>query len=197
MHPIRCRCGKLQGELSHPERGSRGVCYCRDCQAFAHFLGSAQDILDPLGGTDVVAVAPRWLSFTSGTENLACMSLTEHGALRWYAGCCGTPIGNTPPDRRFSHLGLIHSCLEVPGRTLDESFGPVRMRVNTHSAKGRPPAAPVAGFVMALVPYIGALAWSRISGKYRQNPFFDASGQSRVKPRVLSQSEHEKLMSSF
>ena len=78
-HPIRCHCGRLQGEVSHAELGTRAVCYCRDCQAFAHFLESPQDTLDALGGTEVVAVAPRWVSFTTGTEYLVCMSLTERG----------------------------------------------------------------------------------------------------------------------
>lgn len=64
-HPLRCRCGALQGYVSHPEKASRGVCYCKDCQAFAHFLGTPGDILDgsykctpfftPDSGTPVVA----------------------------------------------------------------------------------------------------------------------------------------------
>jgi hypothetical protein len=195
-HPIRCRCGKLQGEISHPERGVRGVCYCRDCQAFAHFLGDPQEILDSLGGTEVIAIPPRWVSITAGSEELVCMSLTEHGTLRWYADCCRTPIGNTPRDVKFSHLGLFPACLGSTS-TLDSAFGPVRMRVNRQSAKGRAPAAPVPTFVMALVRYGGLLAWSRISGKYRQNPFFDATtGLPLVPPRVLSKAEHEKLMNA-
>jgi Family of unknown function (DUF6151) len=193
-HPIRCRCGKLQGEVSHTELGTRAVCYCRDCQAFAHYLGSPQDILDALGGTEVVAVAPRWVSFTAGAEQLVCMSLTERGTLRWYARCCRTAIGNTPRNPRMSHVGLIHACLRAPTGTLDDPFGPVRMRVNRQSAKGRPPATPVAAFAIAMLRYLGLLAWSRVSGKYKQNPFFDAAtGRPRVEPYVLSKAEHEKL----
>ena len=80
---------------------------------------------------------------------------------------------------------------------LDDSFGPIRMRVNRHSAKGRAPAAPVAVFVIAILRYGGALVWSRVSGKYKQNPFFDAAtGEPRVKPYVLSRAEHEELKSA-
>ena len=193
-HSIRCRCGKLQGEVSHPELGTRAVCYCRDCQAFAHFLGSRQDILDALGGTEIVAVAPRWVSFTGGKEELVCMSLTEQGMLRWYAGCCRTPIGNTPRDPKLSHVGLIHACLRASTGTLNDSFGPVRMRVNRLSAKGRPAATPVAGLAIAMLRYLGLLAWSRVSGKYKQNPFFSAAtGRPHVEPYVLNKAEHEKL----
>jgi Family of unknown function (DUF6151) len=49
-HPLQCRCGTLKGYVAHPERVNRVVCYCRDCQAFAHFLGGANDILDAQGG---------------------------------------------------------------------------------------------------------------------------------------------------
>lgn len=196
-HPIRCRCGKLQGEVSRPELGTRAICYCRDCQAFAHYLGSANDVLDAFGGTDVVAIRPRYLSFAGGFEHLSCMSLTAHGTLRWYAKCCQTPIGNTPRDFKMSHLGLIHTCLERSGIELDASFGPVRMRVNRQSAKGQPPSAPITTFTAAAVRYLGSLMWSRVSGKYRQNPFFDGStGRPRKEPKVLTTTEHEQLMKS-
>jgi hypothetical protein len=29
-HPLRCRCGTLRGQVSHPEKVSRGVCCCKD-----------------------------------------------------------------------------------------------------------------------------------------------------------------------
>ena len=86
-HALRCRCGTLQGTVRHTERVNRGVCYCRDCQAYAHALGNAGMILDNLGGSDVVATLQQHVTFTKGTEALACMSLTERGLLRWYASC--------------------------------------------------------------------------------------------------------------
>src|ERR1700761_5845308 len=100
-HPLRCSCGKLQGHVSHPGRAGRGVCYCRDCRAFAHFLGRPGDILDAQGGTDVMATLPSYVTFTQGKDKLACMSLSERGMLRWYASCCNTPIGNTMRNIKF------------------------------------------------------------------------------------------------
>jgi hypothetical protein len=194
-HPIRCICGKLQGEVARPQLGTRGVCYCRDCQAFAHFLGLPAGMLDSLGGTDGVAIAPRYVSFTCGIEHLACMSLTERGTLRWYSSCCGTPIGNTHRDFRSSYLSLLHTCMESGDASLLGSFGPVKMRVNRHSAKGRIEATPITTFAIALIRCLGSVAWSRVSGKYKLNPFFDTrSGTPRVRPRVLSEDERMKLM---
>src|SRR5262245_53231763 len=95
-HPLKCRCGALQGAVARPDRANRGVCYCRSCQAYAHFLGAPGDVLDQLRGTDVVATCPRFVTLTKGRQNLVCMSLSPNGPLRWYASCCNTPIGNTP-----------------------------------------------------------------------------------------------------
>ncbi len=62
-HPLRCRCGTLKGHVSHPEKASRGVCYCKDSQAFARLLGTTDDILDDMGGTDVLATLPKYTPF--------------------------------------------------------------------------------------------------------------------------------------
>jgi hypothetical protein len=129
-HPLQCRCGVVQGTVSRPEIANRMVCYCRDCQAFAHFLGRAADILDEDGGSDVVQTPPANVVFTAGVDSLACMRLTERGLLRWYASCCNTPIGNTPPDFRMSFVGLVSTCLQSPTRSIEDSFGPVRAGVH-------------------------------------------------------------------
>lgn len=193
-HPISCRCGELRGQVEHPGLATRLVCYCRDCQAFARFLGSPPGMLDPMNGTEVMAVRPGNVSFSQGTERLACMSLSDTGLLRWYASCCKTPIGNTPRDYRESHLGLVHSCLGADAARRAEVFGPVRMRVATQSASGQPEKNAVIGFGAALVRHLGALAWRRLSGSYRVNPFFGAPGGTPIaQPQVVSVAEREAL----
>jgi hypothetical protein len=134
-HPLQCRCGTLKGYVTHPERVNRAVCYCRDCRAFAHFLGRANDILDAQGGSDVIQAIPANVTFIAGTEALACMRLSEKGLLRWYTRCCNTPIGNTVAKYRVSFVGLVHSCLDSTGESLDASFGPVRMWVSLRARR--------------------------------------------------------------
>ncbi len=141
-HALRCNCGSFRAVL-RPPRGTRAVCYCHDCQAFAHYLGLPEGMLDEAGGTPVVAVRPRHVVVVAGAEHLACMSLTERGMLRWYTRCCNTPIGNTPRSMRQHYLGLVHTCLEGGSAGLEASFGPVKMRVNRHGAKS--PIVPGAG----------------------------------------------------
>ena len=92
-HPLQCKCGKVKGYVTHAERVDRVVCYCKDCQAFAHFLGE-NGILDERGGTDIIQALPRDVNFTKGVDALACIRLTPKGLLRWYTSCCNTPVGN-------------------------------------------------------------------------------------------------------
>ena len=194
-HPLQCRCGTVKGCLTRTTGVNRCVCYCRDCQAFAHFLGKADEVLDAQGGTDVVQTRPANLIFTQGQDALACMRLTPKGLLRWYAACCNTPIGNTVANYRVPFVGLVHSCLEGTGASLDQSFGPVRARVNTKSAKGEVPGS--GGMMSAILPFIALVARPLIDGSYKRTPFFSAdTGAPRVAPKVLSRSEREKVMSA-
>jgi hypothetical protein len=189
-HPLRCRCGAVRGHVSLSAATSRAVCYCKDCQAFAHFLGRADDVLDEAGGTDIVAAAPSQVRFEQGLDALACMSLSERGLLRWYASCCSTPIGNTPRDPKVHYVGLVHSCLSA--QSMDESFGSARVRINTQSARRRVTATPVAmfGAVLKLMRFVLP---ARIGGRYRDNPFFNAQGEAIRAPRVLDSAERSRL----
>lgn len=193
-HPLRCQCGTLQGHVSHTETVCRGVCYCKDCQAYAHFLGKADEILGEMGGSDVVATLPQHVTFTQGVERLTCMSLSDKGMLRWYASCCNTPIGNTARDFKVSHVGLLHNCLRDPSASLDDAFGPVRMRVGMKSAKGTPKAMALSTTVSVL-QFMARLIRARLDGSYKKTPFFDPeTGAPRVSPKALTPDERARLM---
>jgi Family of unknown function (DUF6151) len=189
IHPIQCTCGALRGELRPSHRVNRLVCYCADCQAYARFLGRADEILDAQGGTEVVHVAPRDVEFLDGIERLACMRLTDRGILRWYAACCRTPIGNTLASYRRPFVGLVHTCVRTDSEgSLEGFFGPVQARVNTGSALGHP--KPVAnGLPTALMRVAITMIRERTGGGYRHSPFFRATGEPVAVPRVLSATE--------
>lgn len=195
-HPLRCRCGTLTGFVSHTSEGSRAVCYCKDCQAFAHYLGKTDDILDDLGGTEVVATLPRHVTFTRGIDSLACMSLSGTGLLRWYARCCNTPVGNTSRNHKLPHVGLVHTCLRSGTASLESSFGPIRMRVGTKGAKGPVSTKPLETFV-AIARFLKSQVRARLNGNYRQTPFFfDVTGKPIVTPVELSAAERAQLEKS-
>lgn len=192
-YPLRCRCGTLRGNVGHPEKASRVVCYCKDCQSFAHFLGKPDDVLDSLGGTESVATLSQYVEFTQGLEALACMSLSPKGVLRWYASCCNTPIGNTLRDRRIAYVALVHSCLPGSSATREDAFGPVRLRANAASAKRSTESSwmrNVGGLVRILLP----VARARLTGSYRRTPFFHrGSGEPVAQPKVITREERASL----
>ena len=190
-HPLRCRCGSLQGYVVPSAAATRAICYCKDCQAYARFLG-VPGVVDSRGGTEVVASLPKHLHFTAGEQELACMSLSPRGLLRWYAKCCNTPIGNTPRNYKVSYVGLVHSCLETRSPPLNASFGPLRVAVNTRSALGKVRTTPV-GTLIGVLRLMKSLLSARLSGAYKDNPFFLASSGIPIRqPHVLSEAERDR-----
>lgn len=189
-HPLNCRCGALQGRVALNRAASRVICYCKDCQAFARFLGREADVLDAQGGSEIVQLAPDCVQFTRGQEQLAVMKLSEAGMLRWYAACCRTPVGNTMTSRNLPFVGLLHSCLNAA--PLTPSFGPVRARFNAASARGEP--KPVdQGVFLSVLQVAARLVVGRLSGRYRHTPFFTAANQPVAEPRVVTAQESERL----
>lgn len=188
---LRCRCGKLRGQVDTARVAARAVCYCKDCQAFGRFLGPGA--LDAAGGTEVAATLPAAVRFDSGLEHLACMSLSPKGLYRWYASCCRTPVGTTPRDPRTSYVGLIRACLDVSPEQMDRELGPVRSHVNTASATKPVTSGGVATF--GVVARVGLmLLKARLGGGYRDNPFFEPRSRTPVKPvQVLSLEERKAL----
>lgn len=189
-HPLRCRCGALQGQIALGGPTSRMVCYCKDCQAFARYLGPAERVLDAQGGSDVVQLAPHRIRITRGQEHLAVMRLSSKGMLRWYAACCRTPVGNTMTSRNMPFTGLLVQCLD--SAPLDAAFGPVMATANTQSALGDPKPRAF-GLPAALLRILRIVAGSRLSGKYQDNPFFTAAGHPVSQPTVLSSDERARL----
>jgi hypothetical protein len=192
-HPLRCRCGRLQGVLEHAERVNRVVCYCRDCQAFARHLGRPDEILDENGGSDVIQTLPANLRFTAGVDQLACVRLSEKGLLRWYAACCNTPIGNTVANFRVSFIGLLHNCLEQGDVPLDTAFGPVRMWNATQQA-WHPVNPSKIAWIAGVLRFLKMVAGARFDGSFRRTPLFSPeTGAPIVVPKVLSAAERQRL----
>ncbi len=181
--PLRCRCGQVQGEVNAPAY-VRATCYCKDCRAYAQWLGTP-GLLDAAGGVDVVAMAPSQLRFTAGASQVACMTLGERGILRWYAVCCRTPLGNTPRTPAVHYVGVSTACLEGAGKAVDAAFGPAgRCVLNTQSATTpvrKTRLAFLHGGLRIMAGILGAKLRSR-----RDSPFFDAdTGRPISEPEVV------------
>jgi hypothetical protein len=192
---LQCHCGAVRAIATGitPSAGNHCICYCHDCQAFAHFLGRSADVLDAHGGTDIFQMSPASLRFTAGREHLACVRLTPKGLLRWYARCCNTPIANTLPSAGMPFVGAIRAFVSEPA---EAALGPIRGYAFRESAKGERASLPPGGLpaplmVMRVVGKI--LSW-RLRGHHRRSPFFDATtGTPVIEPRVLTTAERDDL----
>lgn len=180
---LRCRCGKVRGEIDPAGVYARATCYCKDCQAFARWLG-AREAVDTKGGTDVVAMAPASIRFTAGQDRIACMSLGPRGLLRWYASCCRTPLANTPRDPKLHYAGVVTACFDVALDAVDAELGPRdRIVLNAGSASAPVKATPLA-FLLGGLRIFAGIAGARLRGR-RASPFFDAASAPVSAPEVL------------
>jgi hypothetical protein len=180
-------CGQIQGIATaiHPKTGTRVICYCDDCQSFAHYLGRGQDILNQWGGTDIYQLAPSQITITQGQEHLQSLRLRPKGLLRWYAACCQTPLANTV-SAAFPLIGLIHGFIPAtPER--ESALGPVMAIAHKQYATSRIPAShlPPLSARRYLVKIMMKMTLWKLSGKGRPSPFFDHSGQPIVAPEIV------------
>jgi len=88
------------------------------------------------------------------------------------------------------YVGLLHTCLGTPD-AIEASFGPVRMRVNTKSAKKSQPEAMPLSQTAALIRFLPTVLLARLDGSYKTTPFFAADGTPVVQRKVLSHQELE------
>jgi len=186
---LRCRCGEVRGLVTDasPRTVNRVVCYCDDCQAFAHQIGRA-DLLNAQGGSDIVQLAPASVTFVQGRERIVGLRLSPKGLFRWYANCCNTPVGNTlTPAIPF--VGVI-----AQGFRAEETFGPPSGAVLGKYAIGTPPPGSTGLNLPLLLRAIGKVLGWRLRGKAWPHPFFERGKSEPVYPvTVLSREQREAL----
>jgi hypothetical protein len=194
--PLRCHCGAVRGVAlrASPRGGRRLVCYCDDCQAFAHFLAQT-NVLDAQGGTDVFQTTPAQLRIEAGAEQLRCVRLSERGLLRWYTACCRTPAANTLASPRVPFVGVVHLFMDHSACSRDEALGPPLARIHGRFALGGSPEAAHRTVPLGLqVSTAGVLLRAWLAGGHSPSPFFDARTRAPVvTPAVLSPEERERL----
>lgn len=189
--PLKCECGKVQGigRNVDPSSGNRLACMCDTCQAYAHYLGKAGQILDQYGGTDIFQMTPSQLTISEGIENLGCLKITAEGVLRWYARCCNTPVANTVSSPKVPFVGVPHTFMdhEGHGRTRDQDLGPLLARTMGEYGIGELPADAHRGIPLNIILRslrLLLLAW--LKGQSTPSPFFDAkTGEPILEPELV------------
>lgn len=129
---LSCRCGQVKGTLSKvkPSRVNRVVCYCGFCQSYERYLQPEEPALDALGGTDMMQLSPADIRLTQGEDQLACLKLTDGGALRYYARCCQSALMNTTQRSGVPFVSVPLSCVTPLATDAEKALqvGPVRIR---------------------------------------------------------------------
>ena len=194
MVDIGCRCGAVRGVVGEPSlrKVNRVICYCDDCQAFAHHLGRAE-LLDAKGGSDIVPLAPASLAFVQGHERIAGIRLSAKGVYRWYASCCHTPLGNTVgPAVPF--VGLMTEAFGASPLPPDQRLGePIGAILGQFAIGGPPPRSKGIRLSILLRSILKLIGW-RLRGRDWPHPFFDRSSRRPIYPvTVLSAEQREAL----
>jgi hypothetical protein len=186
--------GEVVGLVTNasPQKVNRVICYCDDCQAFAHQLGRA-DLLNAQGGSDIVQVAPASLGFIKGQNRIAGLRLSPKGLFRWHTTCCNTPIGNTlGPAIPF--VGLVAQTFDGGPRTADAVFGaPLGAILGKYAIGPAPAGSTGINLTLLLRAITKVLGW-RLRGRAWPHPFFQPRTREPIYPlRVLSQDQREGL----
>jgi len=191
---VHCRCGEVRGFIADasPNTVNRVVCYCDDCQAFAHQLGRA-DLLDAHGGSDIVQFAPGSLTFVQGQDRIVGLRLTPKGLFRWYTRCCNTPVGNTVSPA-IPFVGIVVEALDGGAQRADDVFGKPIGAILGKYAVGDVPAASRGMSLSLMWRAIRLVLGWRLRGHAWPNPFFRRDTRAPIYPvTVLSQSERDAL----
>ena len=194
---VRCRCGEVRGAVTNasPRTVNRVVCYCDDCQAFAHQLGRA-DLLNAQGGTDVVQVAPAALSFVRGQHRIVGLRLTPKGLFRWHTSCCNTPVGNTlGPAIPF--VGIVAQVFDAGPQRPDQVFGAPIGAILGKYAIGKAPAGSTGINLSVLLPAIGKVLGWRLRGRTWPHPFFQPKTREPIYPLTVLPHEQREALRRF
>jgi hypothetical protein len=190
-----CSCGSVRGTLNEasPDKGSRVVCYCSDCQAFEEFLGRTETVLDAKGGADVYQTLPHRVTIEAGAEHLAAVRMTDGRLLRWYTACCKTPIGSTPDIPGVPMIGLLTApFLWTQGPEAELAFGLSKGVLFPKEAWSAPegPRASLPGLALAA---FGRALGAKLSGKAKRSPFFSDDKRPVAEPRLIEPEERAAI----
>lgn len=191
---LHCACGEIAWSIEEalPRLGIRYVCHCDDCQAFAHFTGRADRLLDANGGTDAYQLPASRVRIIKGLEALASVQMTSRPLLRWHCATCRTPVANTYGTSVLSFVSLPLAAASGGDREI--ILGPSSGHVWTKFGVGDLSQARQVNIPAMLWRMACRIFVARVSGDYRNNPFFDhKDGRPIVEPRRLSPGERHDL----
>lgn len=133
---LSCVCGKMKWHITAKADGTHLICHCKDCAAFSKHLKRSEFLEN--GGTEAFQCLPRDIHFDAGQDNLRLLRLSDKGLHRYFAGCCNTPIANTPPNalpfvsailpkgrKDFGRIKCVFKGEQAPKPVKSKGVGPI------------------------------------------------------------------------
>ncbi|MEP2892497.1 DUF6151 family protein [Tateyamaria sp.] len=178
-----CTCGTVRGALvgASATEGTRAECFCADCRASEIYARQP----DPApNGVQLFQAMPDQVRFDAGHEQLAVFSLSEKGLLRWQAKCCGAIMFFTMRSPKIPFASIRTDRLTDP-----DALGPVIARAFVRKPNGKVGHDRLGTFIYR---FASRAVSRRISGKWKNTPFFDAESLKPVADiYVLSKDERK------
>lgn len=178
-----CQCGEVCGTLHDmtPRAGGQVQCHCDDCRRAIVWLGQPDPGPD---GVRYFQTVPERVSFTQGQDRLAAYLWKHKRLMRWYATCCNTPMFNTLDSPKWAFASIMVTTMDDPS-----PIGPVTAHAFVPKSNGKKGHTNVVGFFGGFV--LRTLG-QRLSGKWRNTPFFDDNGQPIAKVQRLTSEDRAK-----
>lgn len=179
-----CGCGQIHGVLRDvsPKTGTALVCYCSRCRAAEVFLDQAdpQDDGVPLFQTTCDRVV-----FTAGANQMYAFSFEKRGLIHWYAKCCKVPLFNTTATPTSGFVSVLVNRVSPK-----EPLGPIKAFLFQDNEGGKQVHK---GLYHVIAGATVRAIRMRISGKWKNNPFFGKTRAPISRVHVLSDVEKRHL----
>ncbi|MEH6521009.1 DUF6151 family protein [Sulfitobacter sp.] len=183
--PFSCQCGEMKGTLhgATPSSGNHLRCYCSACRA-AVLYTTGKDVEDR--GVELYQTTPDKISFQQGQNNLEVFSFTPERLLRFRASCCGVQMFTTLAKPKIAMAAIMTDLLHdktAIGPIASQSFIPQADGTSKHSS---------------ILRLFGGTIWralvARVTGRWKQTPFFDIETGKPIKAVYVPTSEERKSL---
>lgn len=129
---------------------------------------------------------PDTIHIEAGKEQLAILRLSPKGPLRWYATCCKSPLFNTLAKPGLPFVTAMVARIDDPA-----ALGPITAQSFVPQPSGPPKHKNGRRMVWGIFTRMIA---ARLSGRWKQTPFFDlASGEPIAPVHVIDKEERKAL----
>lgn len=182
--PFGCSCGAVRGVLrgTTPRAGGHVHCYCEDCRAAAVWAGDA-DVGH--AGIHYYQTTPDKVEFETGLAELRVFQWKKGRLLRWYAPCCGATFFNTLDSPKWAFASINTARFDNP-----DALGPAKAYAFKPMPNGK---SKTVGLRHFMIGFLRRTIWKRISGTWRNTPFFDESGTAIAPIQKLTQQDRKTV----